>query len=139
MSMRSKHPVSAEQVSATLATLGPELGPEPLFDPQLQPQGPQDEDRRQLLGALMATAELEITAATQLGHDDTRLSRQSRRHNPGTGTTRCHHIRRTVEQFAEARPRQAYPHGCGTLARLHRAAGSPASASGIGGPTPVDP
>lgn len=40
-----------------------------VLDPELWPEGPQEEDRRRLLGVLLAKTELEITAATRLGHD----------------------------------------------------------------------
>lgn len=66
MSISSEHPVSADQVYRALVA----LGSEPLFDPEVQPESPQDEDRRGLLGALLAKAELEITAATRLGSEE---------------------------------------------------------------------
>jgi hypothetical protein len=39
-------------------------------DPVLRPEGPQEEDRLQLLGSLLATTELEITAATRLAEEE---------------------------------------------------------------------
>ncbi|MFF4694294.1 hypothetical protein [Streptomyces chattanoogensis] len=36
----------------------------------MRPEGPQDEDRQRLLGALLTEVELEITAATRLGSDE---------------------------------------------------------------------
>ncbi|KUM96019.1 hypothetical protein AQI95_42760 [Streptomyces yokosukanensis] len=66
MSISSEHPVSADQIYRALVA----LGAEPLFDPEVRPEGPQDEDRRRLLGVLLAKAELEITAATRLGSDE---------------------------------------------------------------------
>lgn len=45
------------------------LGTEPVIDPEVWLQGSQDEDRRRLLGVLLAKVELEITAAMRLGHD----------------------------------------------------------------------
>ncbi|MFC8448846.1 hypothetical protein [Kitasatospora sp. NPDC057223] len=65
MSICSEHPVSAEQLFAALVA----LGAEPVLDPELWPEGPQEGVRRQLLGALLATVELEITVATRLGDD----------------------------------------------------------------------
>ncbi|MFF3788015.1 hypothetical protein [Streptomyces sp. NPDC001933] len=66
MSISSEYPVSADQIDRALVA----LGAEPLFDPEMRPEGPQDEDRRRLLGALLAKVELEITAATRLGSDE---------------------------------------------------------------------
>ncbi|WP_326763398.1 hypothetical protein OG978_01200 [Streptomyces sp. NBC_01591] len=66
VSISSEHPVSADQIYRALVA----LGAEPLFDPEMRPEGPQDEDRRRLLGALLAKVELEITAATRLGNDE---------------------------------------------------------------------
>ncbi|TLQ38863.1 hypothetical protein [Streptomyces marianii] len=57
--------MSAEQVYAALVA----LGAEPVLDPELWPQGPQEEDRRRLLGVLLAQVELEITAAMRLDND----------------------------------------------------------------------
>ncbi|MEW2434266.1 hypothetical protein AB0952_08795 [Streptomyces caniferus] len=62
MSIRSENPVSAEQVYGALVA----LGAEPVLDPELWPEGPQEEDRLRLLGALLAKTELEITASTGL-------------------------------------------------------------------------
>ncbi|SCF61397.1 hypothetical protein GA0115254_107214 [Streptomyces sp. Ncost-T10-10d] len=59
----SEHPVSAEQIYSALVA----LGAEPVLDPDLWPSGPQAEDRLRLMGALLATVELEITAATGSG------------------------------------------------------------------------
>ncbi|WP_331752843.1 hypothetical protein OG440_38605 (plasmid) [Streptomyces sp. NBC_00637] len=66
MSIRSEHPVGPDQIYAALVA----LGCAPVLDPELWPQGPQEEDRRRLLGVLLATTELEITAATRLGSDE---------------------------------------------------------------------
>ncbi|MFF1691689.1 hypothetical protein [Streptomyces sp. NPDC058254] len=66
MSIRSERPLSADQVYRALVV----LGAEPLFDPEVRPEGPQDEDCRRLLGVLLAKVELEITAAPQLGGDE---------------------------------------------------------------------
>jgi hypothetical protein len=61
VSISSEHPVSAEQVYAALVA----LGAEPVLDPELWPEGPQEDDRLRLLGALLARTELEITASTR--------------------------------------------------------------------------
>jgi hypothetical protein len=61
----SEHPVSAEQIHSALVA----LGAEPVLDPELWPSGPQVEDRLRLMGALLATVELEITAATGSGEE----------------------------------------------------------------------
>lgn len=45
-------------------------GPTPLFDPEVRPEGPQEEDRRPLLGALLAQTELEVTAAPRLDSEE---------------------------------------------------------------------
>ncbi|MGP8304511.1 hypothetical protein ACTPOK_42860 [Streptomyces inhibens] len=66
MSISSEYPVSADQIYQALVA----LGAKPLFDPEVRPEGPQDEDRRRLLGALLTKVELEITAATRLGSDE---------------------------------------------------------------------
>ncbi|WP_158714262.1 hypothetical protein [Kitasatospora aureofaciens] len=42
---------------------------EPILDPELWPDGPQQDDLRRLLGVLLAVVELEITATTRLGSD----------------------------------------------------------------------
>lgn len=42
------------------------LGAGPVADPEARPEGPQEEDRLNLLGSLLAKVELEITAATRL-------------------------------------------------------------------------
>ncbi|WP_439945664.1 hypothetical protein [Streptomyces sp. BBFR109] len=63
MSNAGKHPVSADQISAALAALAAEPAAEPgggLDD------GPREEERLRLLGALLARTELLITAATRL-------------------------------------------------------------------------
>ncbi|MEV7927133.1 hypothetical protein ACIPLC_37655 [Kitasatospora sp. NPDC086801] len=65
MSVESEFPVSAEQVYAALVA----LGDEPVLDPELWPQGPEEGNRRRLLGVLLARVELEVTAATRLGVD----------------------------------------------------------------------
>ncbi|MFE5092349.1 hypothetical protein ACFRCI_18680 [Streptomyces sp. NPDC056638] len=65
MGISSEHPVSAEQIYSALVA----LGAEPVLDPDLWPSGPQAEDRLRLMGALLATVELEITAATGSGED----------------------------------------------------------------------
>lgn len=62
VSISSQHPVSADQIYRALVA----LGAEPLFDPELRPEGPQEEDRLRLLGALLAKTELELTASTRL-------------------------------------------------------------------------
>ncbi|MGW3205735.1 hypothetical protein [Streptomyces sp. NPDC001135] len=62
MSTSSKGPVSAEQIYAALAA----LAAEPVADADRRPGEPQEEDRLQLLGRLLAKTELEITAATHL-------------------------------------------------------------------------
>jgi hypothetical protein len=66
VSISSEHPVSADQIYRALVA----LGAEPLFDPEVRPEGPQDEDRRTLLGALLAKTELEVTAATRLDSEE---------------------------------------------------------------------
>jgi len=55
----SERPVSAEQVFSALVA----LRAEPVLDPEARPAGPLPEDRLRLLGALLATVELEIAAA----------------------------------------------------------------------------
>ncbi|MCX5215718.1 hypothetical protein OG689_41925 [Kitasatospora sp. NBC_00240] len=65
MSISSEHPVGADQIYAALVAMGSEL----VLDPELWPEGPQEDDRRRLLGVLLAQVELEITAATRLGSD----------------------------------------------------------------------
>lgn len=65
MSVESEFPVSAEQVYAALVA----LGDQPVLDPELWPQGPEEGNRRRLLGVLLARVELEVTAATRLGVD----------------------------------------------------------------------
>ncbi|MFD4948224.1 hypothetical protein ACFVYE_44110 [Streptomyces sp. NPDC058239] len=65
MGISSEHPVSAEQIYSALVA----LGAEPVLDPDLWPAGPQAEDRLRLMGALLATVELEITASTGSGED----------------------------------------------------------------------
>ncbi|WP_439681692.1 hypothetical protein [Embleya sp. MST-111070] len=59
MSISSEHPVGVEQVYRAMVA----LGVEPLFEPDVRPEGPRDEDRRRLLGALLAKVELETTTA----------------------------------------------------------------------------
>ncbi|MFB7999722.1 hypothetical protein ACFC4G_43905 [Streptomyces sp. NPDC056002] len=66
MSISSERPASVDQIYRALVA----LGAEPLFDPEVRPEGPGDEDRRQLLGALLAKVELEITAATRLDSEE---------------------------------------------------------------------
>ncbi|MFH8370962.1 hypothetical protein [Streptomyces sp. NPDC018031] len=58
MGISSEHPVSATQVYSALVA----LGVEPVLDPDLRPAGPLPEDCPSLLGALLATAELETAA-----------------------------------------------------------------------------
>ncbi|CAM5573271.1 hypothetical protein BOQ63_002945 (plasmid) [Streptomyces viridifaciens] len=65
MSIMSEDPVSPDQVYAALVA----LRREPILDPELWPDGPQQDDLRRLLGVLLAVVELEITAATRLGSD----------------------------------------------------------------------
>ncbi|WP_369243628.1 hypothetical protein [Streptomyces sp. R41] len=65
MSIRSEHPANADQIYRALVL----LGADPLLDPELWPESPQEENRLRplrlrLLGALLAKVELEITAAT---------------------------------------------------------------------------
>ncbi|MET8816418.1 hypothetical protein ABZW47_31010 [Streptomyces sp. NPDC004549] len=60
MSIRSVNPVGPEAVYRALVA----LGAAPVLDPQLWPDGPQDEDRARLLGCLLAKTELELAAAT---------------------------------------------------------------------------
>jgi len=55
----SGRPASSQQVYEALGA----LGAAPLLDPQLRPDGPLPEYRLPLLGALLATTELEITTA----------------------------------------------------------------------------
>ncbi|MFE2710318.1 hypothetical protein ACFXI6_55495 [Streptomyces mirabilis] len=66
MTIRSDHSASVDQIYRALVA----LGAEPVLDPELRPEGPQEEDRLRMLGALLAKAELEITAATRLGIGD---------------------------------------------------------------------
>ncbi|MEU6670416.1 hypothetical protein [Streptomyces sp. NPDC046727] len=66
MSITSERPVSAQQIYAALAA----LSAEPAAHPEKRPEGPQEEDRLQLLGSLLAKTELEITAATRLSEED---------------------------------------------------------------------
>ena len=61
MSISNDHPVSPGQVFAALVA----LGAAPVLDPELWPDGPQEGIRRQLLGALLASVELELTVATR--------------------------------------------------------------------------
>lgn len=65
MSISSEHPVSTEQIYRALVA----LGAEPLFDPEVRPEGPQEEDRLRLLGVLLAKTELELTASTRLENE----------------------------------------------------------------------
>ncbi|MGW8955886.1 hypothetical protein [Streptomyces sp. NPDC055709] len=65
MSISSEHPVSAEQIYRALVA----LEAEPVLDPELWPEGPQEDDRLRLLGALLAKTELEITALTRLADE----------------------------------------------------------------------
>lgn len=65
MSISSEHPVSTEQIYRALVA----LGAEPLFDPEVRPEGPQEDDRLRLLGALLAKTELEITASNRLADE----------------------------------------------------------------------
>ncbi|MFL4910620.1 hypothetical protein ACJ6WF_47895 [Streptomyces sp. MMS24-I2-30] len=65
MSISSGHPVDVEQIYRALVA----LGAEPLFDPEVRPEGPQEEDRLRLLGALLAKTELELTASTRLADE----------------------------------------------------------------------
>ncbi len=46
------------------------LGAAPVLDPEMWPEGPQDEDRVRLLGSLLAKVELELTAAIRLGDQE---------------------------------------------------------------------
>lgn len=62
VSISSEHPASAEQIYRALVA----LGAEPILDPESWPEGPREDDRLRLLGALLAKAELEITASTGL-------------------------------------------------------------------------
>lgn len=57
--------MSADQVYAALVA----LGAEPVLDPDLRPAGPRSEDCPSLLGALLATAELEATALGSVGDE----------------------------------------------------------------------
>ncbi|MEU0250841.1 hypothetical protein ABZ192_42455 [Streptomyces sp. NPDC006235] len=66
MSIRSEHPASADQTFRALVA----QGAEPVLDPDLWPQGRQEEDRLRLLGVLLAKVELETTAATRLDEDE---------------------------------------------------------------------
>ncbi|MGW7409932.1 hypothetical protein ACWGI9_40615 [Streptomyces sp. NPDC054833] len=66
MSISNERPVSAEQIYTALAA----LAAEPVADPEKRPRGPQEEDRLQLLGRLLAKTELEITAATRLTEEE---------------------------------------------------------------------
>ncbi|MFF7129253.1 MULTISPECIES: hypothetical protein [unclassified Streptomyces] len=66
MSISSERPVTAEQIHAALVA----LGAEPMADPEVRPEGPQEEDRLHLLGSLLAKTELEITAATRLTEEE---------------------------------------------------------------------
>lgn len=66
VTIRSEHPASAEQIYAALVA----LAAEPVADPEVRPEGPQEEDRLRLLGNLLAKAELEITAATRLAEEE---------------------------------------------------------------------
>ncbi|MGV9268080.1 hypothetical protein ACWDRR_25845 [Kitasatospora sp. NPDC003701] len=65
MSISSAYPVSADQVYRALVA----MGAEPLFDPEVRPEGPEEEDRLRLLGALLAKAELELTASTRMADE----------------------------------------------------------------------
>ncbi|MEU2134971.1 hypothetical protein [Streptomyces sp. NPDC018352] len=65
MSISSDYPVSADQIYRALMA----LRAEPLFDPEVRPEGPQEEDRLRLLGALLAKAELELTASTRMADE----------------------------------------------------------------------
>ncbi|MFJ8676801.1 hypothetical protein [Streptomyces sp. NPDC093589] len=58
--------MSADQVYGALVA----LGTEPVLDPELWPEGPQEEDRLRLLGVLLAKTELEITASTRLAGEE---------------------------------------------------------------------
>ncbi|MCG6494095.1 hypothetical protein [Kitasatospora sp. A2-31] len=61
----SEDPVSPDQVYAALVA----LRREPVLDPELWPDGPQQDDLRRLLGVLLAVVELEIAASTRPGSD----------------------------------------------------------------------
>ncbi|MFF1708332.1 hypothetical protein ACFVXW_09725 [Streptomyces sp. NPDC058251] len=65
MSISSERPVSVEQIYRALVA----LEAEPLFDPEVRPEGPQEEDRLRLVGALLAKTELELTASTRLADE----------------------------------------------------------------------
>ncbi|GAA3779479.1 hypothetical protein ACFQ0G_00265 [Streptomyces chiangmaiensis] len=57
--------MNADQIYRALVA----LGAEPVLDPELWPEGPQEDDRLRLLGALLAKTELEITASTRMANE----------------------------------------------------------------------
>lgn len=57
--------MNAEQVYRAMVA----LGAAPVLDPELRPDGPQEDDRLRLLGALLAKTELEITASIRLADE----------------------------------------------------------------------
>ncbi|MEU0940871.1 hypothetical protein [Embleya sp. NPDC005971] len=65
MSISGDHPVSAEQICGALVA----LGAEPILDPESSREGPREDDRPRLLGALPAKAESEIAASTRFAHE----------------------------------------------------------------------
>ncbi|MFI6689654.1 hypothetical protein [Streptomyces sp. NPDC050485] len=65
MSISSEHPVNVDQIHRALVA----MGTEPVLDPELWPQGPQEDNRLRLLGALLAKAELDTTAATRMADE----------------------------------------------------------------------
>lgn len=65
VSISSEYTVSADQIVRALVA----VGAEPLFDPEVRPEGPQEGDRLRLLGALLAKTELELTASTRMADE----------------------------------------------------------------------
>ncbi|GAA2639391.1 hypothetical protein GCM10010425_49310 [Streptomyces spororaveus] len=55
------NPVGPDAIYRALAA----LGAAPVMDPELWPNGPQDDDRARLLGCLLAKTELELAATTR--------------------------------------------------------------------------
>ncbi|MFF4021162.1 hypothetical protein [Streptomyces sp. NPDC001843] len=62
VNISNEQPASAEEIYAALVA----LRAEPVMDRESRTDGPHPDDRFRLLGALLATVELEITAATRV-------------------------------------------------------------------------
>ncbi|MFE9743091.1 hypothetical protein [Streptomyces sp. NPDC006477] len=65
MSIHSVDPVGPDAIYRALVA----LGAAPVLDPEVWPDGPQDDDRVRLLGCLLAKTELELAAVESAGED----------------------------------------------------------------------